>query len=89
MRISFTDQRLTAYGGMVGWSQFLHQSAFRTQLDRVLPHRPTSNHAYDLSDTALGFIGGIIVRTDKLSRSFETISRNQRKQIVHQSAGEA
>jgi hypothetical protein len=36
MRISFTDQRLTAHGGMVVWSQFLHQSAFRMQLARVL-----------------------------------------------------
>ena len=68
MRISFTDQRLTAHGGMVVWSQFLHQSAFRTQLRGVLPHLPTSNHAYDPGDTALGFLGGILAGADKLSR---------------------
>lgn len=68
MRISFTDQRLTAHGGMVVWSQFLHQSAFRTQLRQVLPHQPTSNNAYDPTDTALGFLGGILSGADKLSR---------------------
>lgn len=68
MRISFTDQRLTAHGGMMVWSQFLHQSAFRTQLAKVLPHAPTSNHAYDPADVALGFLGGILSGADKLSR---------------------
>ena len=68
MRISFTDQRLTAHGGMVVWSQFLHQSAFRTQLAQVLPHAPKSNHAYDPADVALGFLGGILSGADKLSR---------------------
>jgi hypothetical protein len=68
IRISFTDQRLTAYGGIVVWSQFLQQSAFRAQLDKVLPHRPTSNNAYEPTDTALGFMGGILTGADKLSR---------------------
>jgi hypothetical protein len=68
MRISFTDQRLTAYGGMVVWSQFLHQSAFRCELERVLPHEPVSNNAYAPVDTALGFLGGILSGADKLSR---------------------
>ena len=68
MRISFTDQRLTAHGGMVVWSQFLHQSAFRAQLEQVLPHHPVSNNAYDPADTALGFLGGILTGADKLSR---------------------
>ena len=68
MRISFTDQRLTAHGGMVVWSQFLHQSGFRTQLAQTLPHAPKSNHAYDPADVALGFLGGILSGADKLSR---------------------
>jgi hypothetical protein len=68
MRISFTDQRLTAHGGMVVWSQFLHQSAFRTPLRGVLPHAPTSHHAYDPGDPALGFLGGILAGADKLTR---------------------
>jgi hypothetical protein len=68
MRISFTDQRLTAHGGMVVWSQFVQQSGFRAQLAKVLPHRPTSNNAYDPADTALGYLGGILTGADKLSR---------------------
>ena len=32
IRISFTDQRLTAHGGMVLWSHFLHQKRFRHDL---------------------------------------------------------
>ena len=67
-RISFTDRRLTAHGGMVVWSEFLHQSAFRTQSAQVLPHDPQSNHAYDPADVALGFLGGILSGADKLSR---------------------
>ena len=31
IRISFTDQRLTAHGGMIVWSHFLHQRRFRQQ----------------------------------------------------------
>jgi hypothetical protein len=68
MRISFTDQRLTAHGGLVVWSQFLQQSAFRAELGRVLPHVPTSNHAYVPTDTALAFLGGILAGADKLTR---------------------
>lgn len=68
IRISFTDQRLTAHGGMVVWSHFLHQRRFREQLRKVLPHDPTSPNAYDPTDVALGYIGGIICGADKLSR---------------------
>src|SRR5215510_1782157 len=68
IRISFTDQRLTAHGGMAVWSHFLHQKRFRQQLRRVLPHAPSSPNAYDPSDVALGYIGGILCGADKLSR---------------------
>jgi len=68
IRISFTDQRLTAHGGMVVWSHFLHQKRFRRQLREVLPHRPTSPNAYEPTDVALGYIGGILCGADKLSR---------------------
>jgi hypothetical protein len=68
IRISFTDQRLTAHGGMIVWSHFLHQKRFRQQLRQVLPHAPTSPNAYDPSDVALGYIGGILCGADKLSR---------------------
>jgi hypothetical protein len=68
IRISFTDQRLTAHGGMIVWSHFLHQKRFRQQLREVLPHAPSSPNAYDPTDVALGYIGGILCGADKLSR---------------------
>lgn len=68
MRIGFTDQRLTAHGGMVAWTRFITEAGLRQQLRAVLPHAPTSNNAYDPCDTALGFIGGILCGADKLAR---------------------
>jgi len=68
IRISFTDQRLTAHGGMIVWSHFLHQKRFRHQLRELLPHCPTSPNAYDPTDVALGYVGGILCGADKLSR---------------------
>jgi len=68
IRISFTDQRLTAHGGMIVWSHFLHQKGFRQQLREVLPHAPISPNAYDPTDVALGYLGGILCGADKLSR---------------------
>lgn len=68
IRISFTDQRLTAHGGMIVWSHFLHQKRFRIELDKLLPHEPTSPNAFRPSDIALGFLGGVLAGADKLSR---------------------
>jgi hypothetical protein len=68
IRISFTDQRLTAHGGLIVWSHFLRQKRFRQQLREVLPHDPTSPNAYDPTDVALGYVGGILGGADKLSR---------------------
>jgi len=68
IRIGFTDQRLTAHGGMVVWSHFLHQKRFRHELAQVLPHDPTSPNAYVPTDIALGFVGGVLCGADKLSR---------------------
>jgi hypothetical protein len=68
IRISFTDQRLTAHGGLIVWSHFLHQKRFRHQLRQCLPHSPTSPNAYDPTDVALGYVGGILCGADKLSR---------------------
>jgi hypothetical protein len=68
IRISFTDQRLTAHGGLIVWSHFLRQKRFRQQLRELLPHDPTSPNAYDPTDVALGYVGGILCGADKLSR---------------------
>jgi Transposase DDE domain group 1 len=68
IRISFTDQRLTAHGGMIVWSHFLHQRKFRASLAEHLPHDPSSPNAYVPTDIGLGFLGGILAGADKLSR---------------------
>jgi hypothetical protein len=68
IRLGFTDQRLTAYGGMAVWSQFLHKKRFRKRLSEALPQAPTSPNAYDPTDIGLGFVGGILCGADKLSR---------------------
>lgn len=68
IRISFTDQRLTAHGGLIVWSHFLHQKRFRARLSEHLPHAPTSPNAYAPTDVALGFLGGVLCGADKLSR---------------------
>ena len=39
IRISFTDQRLTAQGGLIVWSHFLHQNRFRHQSQRLRSDR--------------------------------------------------
>ncbi len=68
IRISFTDQRLTAHGGMVVWSHFVQQRKLRPVLRKLLPHLPISPNAYVPDDTALGYMGGILCGADKLSR---------------------
>ena len=68
IRIAFTDQRLTAHGGMVIWSHHLKQRSVRQQLREVLPHEPSSPNSYDPTDLALGYLGGIVCGADKLSR---------------------
>jgi len=68
IRISFTDQRLTAHGGMIVWSHFLQQKGFRSRLRECLPHEPTSPNAYGPDDIGLGYMGGILCGADKLSR---------------------
>ena len=68
IRIGFTDQRLTAHGGLAVWTRFITEQNLREKLRTVLPHAPTSPNAYDPGDTALGFIGGILCGADKLAR---------------------
>lgn len=68
IRISFTDQRLTAHGGMIVWSHFLQQKRFRAQIQDLLPHAPSSPNAYVPEDVGLGYMGGILCGADKLSR---------------------
>ena len=68
IRMGFTDQRLTAHGGLAVWGHFVGELGLRAQLRAVLPHRPTSLTAYAPPDPALGVIGGILCGADKLAR---------------------
>jgi DNA-directed RNA polymerase subunit N (RpoN/RPB10) len=68
IRIGFTDQRLSAYGGMAVWSGFIHKRGVRQQLQKVMPVEPSSPNAYEPADVALGFLGGVLCGADKLSR---------------------
>ena len=69
MQIGFTDQCLSAHGGLALGANFLTQVGWRAVLRGHLPHRPTSPNAYDPTDTALGLMGGILAGADKLSRA--------------------
>ena len=68
IRIGFTDQRLSAYGGMAVWSGFAHKRGVRQELEKRMPRVPTSPNAYDPTDVALGFLGGVLCGADKFSR---------------------
>ncbi|WP_414662871.1 hypothetical protein [Horticoccus sp. 23ND18S-11] len=68
IRIGFTDQRLTAHGGLAVWTGVVRESGLREKLGTVLPHAPTSPNALEQVDTALGFIGGNLCGADKLAR---------------------
>ncbi len=68
MRIGFTDQRLTAHGELVAWSAYLEEVGLRQRLREALPHAPQNGNAYDPTDTALGFISGVLCGADKLAR---------------------
>ena len=68
IRVGFTGQRLTAYGGAVLWSGFLTKVGFKELLKKVLPHQPRAHNALSPRDIALGFMTGILLGADKLSR---------------------
>jgi hypothetical protein len=68
IQMGFTNQRLSAHGGLALMSSFLAKIGWRRQLAAVLPHRPTSPNAYIPVDIALGFMGGVLTGADKFSR---------------------
>jgi len=68
IQMSFTNQKLTAHGGLALMSSFLERIGWRRLLERALPHRPTSPNAYAPVDIALGFMGGVWAGADKFSR---------------------
>ena len=68
IRITTTNQRLSAHAGQTTFWGFLALGKVRALLAGALPHRPTSPNARPPVETALGFIAGIVAGADKLAR---------------------
>jgi hypothetical protein len=68
IQMGFSEQRLSAHGGLVLMSSFLQKLGWRKVLAEALPQRPTSPNAYAPVDIALGFMAGILSGADKFSR---------------------
>tara|TARA_B100001971_G_C18201714_1_gene545039 strand:+ start:137 stop:1495 length:1359 start_codon:yes stop_codon:yes gene_type:complete len=83
IRVGFTGQRLTAYGGTVLWSAFLHKVRFRDVLKKVLPEKGRAHNALSPRDIAVGFIAGILLGADKLTR----ISWLSKDEALHEVLG--
>ena len=60
IQIGFTDQRVSPHAGLAPFIGFLHWHQLTKVLEKLLPHAPTSNHANNPTDTALGFVMGIL-----------------------------
>jgi len=83
IRVGFTGQQLTAYGGTVLWSGFLCKVGFPDVLHRLLPHEPRAHNALSPKDIALGFMAGILLGADKLTR----ISWLSKDEALHEVLG--
>src|SRR2546426_4078234 len=71
IQIGFTDQRVSPRAGLAafaGFFGFLHWHNVPALLTKLLPHQPSSNNASAPSDTALGFIAGILAGACKLAQ---------------------
>lgn len=68
IQIGFTDQRVSPHAGLSAFIGFLHWHRLPKLLQGVLPHRPTSNNASPPTDTALGFVTGILAGAKKLAQ---------------------
>jgi hypothetical protein len=68
IQIEFTDQHLSPHAGTAPFWAFLHQSGWRSLLERCLPHpRPRSNNSLPPLGKALGFIQGLLCGAKKLT----------------------
>jgi len=67
-QIGFTNQGVSPHAGLAPFIGFLHWHKIAELLGRVLPHTPTSNHACKPSDTAIGFVLGILSGAKKLAQ---------------------
>jgi DNA-directed RNA polymerase subunit N (RpoN/RPB10) len=68
IQIGFSDQRISAHGGLALMSAYLQRIGWRKQLAAVLPQAPRSPNAFAPVDVALGFMAGVWCGADKFSR---------------------
>ena len=68
IQIGFTDQRVSPHAGLAPFIGFLHWHRMGRLLGQVLPHAPKSNRASVPSDTAMGFVVGILMGAKKLAQ---------------------
>ena len=68
IQIGFTEQRISPRAGLAAFAGFLHWHKVPQLLAGLLPHRPKSNNASAPSDTALGFLAGILAGGQKLAQ---------------------
>jgi hypothetical protein len=81
--VGFTGQRLTAYGGTILWSGFLRKVGFRDLLQKLLPEQGRAHNTLSPRDIALGFMAGILLGADKLTR----ISWLSKDEALHEVLG--
>lgn len=67
IQIGFTDQRISAHGGLSVFASFLHWHRVRDVLTRCLPRR-TSPNAIAAADLGLGFVTGVLAGAKKLTQ---------------------
>jgi len=68
IRISSTNQKLSAHAGQATLAGFFQSFGVRELLARALPQRPTSPNALAPVEIALGFMTGVVAGADKLTR---------------------
>jgi hypothetical protein len=68
IRITTTNQKISAHAGQVTLAGFLAAHRVRELLAAVLPQQPTSPNALAPVEIALGFMAGVVAGADKLTR---------------------
>jgi hypothetical protein len=68
IRITTTNQKISAHAGQVTLAGFFQAHRVRDLLAQVLPQQPTSPNALAPAEIALGFMAGVVAGADKLTR---------------------
>lgn len=68
IHIATTPQKLSGHAGQATFWSFLHRLKVPELLERVLPHRPQSNHALSPVGIACSFIAGVLAGAERLAQ---------------------